>query len=55
MSADKVLKALIGFFLLHDFHKFLKHTPYESLEQNHHFVRTRDILIDYGMLRLDKD
>jgi len=55
MPAPQVLNKLIGFFLLHDFYKFLKHTPYESLENNHHFVRTRDILIDYGMIRLDKD
>ncbi len=55
LPGDKVLNTLVGFFLLHDFYKFLRHTPYESLESNHHFIRTRDILIDYGMLRLDKD
>lgn len=52
--AHRVLNVLVGLFLLHDFYKFLKHTPYESLEQNHHFVRTRDILVDYGMIRLDQ-
>lgn len=51
LPAYQVLNQLIGFFLFHDFYKFLKHTPYESLESNHHFVRTRNILIDYGMIR----
>lgn len=55
IPASRVLNMLVGFFLIHDFYKFLKHTPYESLEDNHHFIRTRDILIDYGMIRLNKD
>ena len=54
IPAHEVLNKLIGFLLLHDLYKFLKHTPYESLESNHHFIRTRDILIDYGMIRLVK-
>lgn len=52
LPTHSVLTVLIGFFLLHDFYKFLRHTPYESLSGNHHFIRTRDILIDYGMIRL---
>lgn len=55
MPAYKVLEALTLIFLLYDFYKFLRHTPYESLEANHHFVRTRDILVRYGVIRLYKD
>lgn len=54
IPAYRVLNTLISFFLLHDFYKFLRHTPYESLEANHHYVRTRNILVDYGMIRLIK-
>lgn len=39
-----LLALLMDFFLLHDFYKFLRHNPYESLAENHHYVRTRDIL-----------
>lgn len=35
---------LVEFFLLYDFYKFLRHNPYEFLETNEHFVRTRDML-----------
>lgn len=35
---------LVEFFLLYDFYKFLRHNPYESLQYNEHFIRTRDIL-----------
>ncbi len=55
VPAYRALNMLIGFFLLHDFYKFLRHTPYESLPANHHFIRTRDILVDYGMIRYHKD
>lgn len=51
LPAAKVLDMLVGFFLLHDFYKFLRHTPYESLPGNHHFLRTRDILVSYNMVR----
>ncbi len=45
-----LLEILVQFFLLHDFYKFLKHNPYESLSENEHFVRTRDILIQNNMV-----
>lgn len=37
-------------FLMYDFYKFLLHNPYESLYLNEHYVRTRDILVNYGMI-----
>ncbi len=42
---------LISVFLLYDFYKFLRDNPYESLQKNHHFVRTRDILVQRQMLQ----
>lgn len=42
---------LVELFLLYDFYKFLRHNPYESLPDNEHFVRTRDILIRIGVIR----
>ncbi len=45
-----VLDILIDFFLLHDFYKFLRHNPYESLCMNEHYVRTRDKLTERGIL-----
>jgi Ser/Thr protein kinase RdoA (MazF antagonist) len=45
-----LLEELINLFLLHDFYKFLRHNPYEFLDQNEHFVRTRDLLIRRGLL-----
>jgi hypothetical protein len=41
---------LTNFFLIFDFYKFLSHNPYESLEQNYHFCRTRDILLTRNIL-----
>ena len=38
-------------FLLYDFYKFLRHNPYESLADNEHYVRTRDILHERNMVR----
>lgn len=46
----KLLHSLVTFFLMHDFYKFLRHTPYESLHDNYHYKRTCDILKDYGMI-----
>ncbi|HEV7454486.1 MAG TPA: phosphotransferase [Candidatus Saccharimonadales bacterium] len=31
---------LINLFLLHDFYKFLRHNPYEHLQENEHYLRT---------------
>lgn len=41
---------LLGLFLMHDFYKFLRHNPYEYLEQNDHFRRTKDILYRQGLI-----
>lgn len=46
------LDQLTSFYLVHDFYKFLKHNPYESLRQNEHYIRTRDILIERKLLEL---
>lgn len=49
--ADATLfEQLVGFFLLHDFYKFLRHNPYEFLPQNEHFTRTRQALLQRGLL-----
>lgn len=45
-----LLEDLLAFFLLYDFYKFLRHNPYQSLEQNEHFVRTRDFLLNRNII-----
>lgn len=45
-----LLEALTDLFLLYDFYKFLLHNPYEFLEQNEHYIRTRDLLITRNVL-----
>lgn len=45
-----LLELLINLNLLHDFYKFLRHTPYESLAHNQHYCRTRGILLQRGLL-----
>jgi hypothetical protein len=45
-----VLEQLLDVFLMHDFYKFLRHNPYESLESNEHFMRTRDMLVQRGFV-----
>ncbi len=52
LDGDDVLEKLVTFFLLHDFYKFLRQNPYESLPDNHHFVRTRNILLERKVLQL---
>lgn len=47
----KLLQALVDFYLFYDFYKFLEHNPYEFLRQNHHFLRTKDILITRGVIQ----
>jgi Ser/Thr protein kinase RdoA (MazF antagonist) len=42
---------LVVFYLLHDFYKFLLHNPYESLKDNQHYIRTRDILLSQKVLQ----
>ncbi|MFZ1250475.1 MAG: phosphotransferase [Candidatus Microsaccharimonas sp.] len=46
----RALEVLIEFYLLHDFYKFLRHNPYESLYKNEHFTRTVAILTRKGVL-----
>jgi Ser/Thr protein kinase RdoA (MazF antagonist) len=46
-----LLEQLVNLFLVYDLYKFLRHNPYEFLEQNQHFVRTRDILIRRNMIK----
>lgn len=41
----ELLEPLLGLFLFHDFYKFLRHNPYESLPDNEHFMRTVQLLI----------
>lgn len=45
-----LLEILVQFYLLHDFYKFLRHTPYESLKDNEHFQRTLSILLEEHVL-----
>lgn len=45
-----VLEHLIELFLVYDFYKFLRHNPYESLVENEHFIRTRDMLLERKIL-----
>jgi hypothetical protein len=47
-DADR--KILVEMFLFYDLYKFLLHNPYEFLQQNEHYVRTKDILIGRGVL-----
>ena len=47
---DPLLAHLIDLFLLHDFYKFLCHNPYESLADNQHFIRTRDLLLERHLI-----
>lgn len=42
---------LIQFFWLRDFWKFLEHNPYEYLYMNEHYLRTRNLLVQYGLLK----
>lgn len=44
------LAVFVEMFLVYDFYKFLAHNPYESLRENEHFARTRDILAVYGVI-----
>jgi Ser/Thr protein kinase RdoA (MazF antagonist) len=50
----QLLSKLARFYLVYDFYKFLKHNPYESLPQNEHFLRTRDFLIQDGIIKYEK-
>jgi Ser/Thr protein kinase RdoA (MazF antagonist) len=45
-----LLEALVELFLVYDFYKFLLHNPYESLSENDHFVRTKNILLHHRLV-----
>lgn len=47
---EDLLEELVNLFLVHDLYKFMRHNPYESLGRNEHYVRTRDLLINRGIL-----
>lgn len=46
-----VLESAIRLFLLYDLYKFLRSNPYEFLQDNYHYRRTRDILLDHAVVR----
>jgi Ser/Thr protein kinase RdoA (MazF antagonist) len=46
-----ILEPALNLFLFHDFYKFLRHNPYESLPDNEHFMRTAQLLIPRQLIR----
>lgn len=46
-----LLEILIELFLVHDFYKFLRHNPYESLYENEHYMRTQTLLLEKGCVK----
>lgn len=46
-----LLEDYMNFFLLYDLYKFLRHNPYEFLEQNHHYLQTRHTLVSRNMVK----
>lgn len=54
-SEMSLLEELVDLFLLYDFYKFLKHNPYEFLQQNEHFTRTCRLLLSRHIVaRIDR-
>lgn len=51
IKGKPLLDELVTLFLIYDFYKFMKHNPYESLNANDHYIRTRDILIERKVLK----
>lgn len=49
-NSRPLLDELVNLFLLYDFYKFLRHNPYEFLAQNEHYVRTRNLLLERGVI-----
>jgi Ser/Thr protein kinase RdoA (MazF antagonist) len=47
-----LLEELVDLFLIYDLYKFMRHNPYESLDQNEHYLRTRDLLLSRRILVL---
>lgn len=52
VSTAEIFDSLVTLFLAYDFYKFLRQNPYESLQDNYHFLRTRDILIERKVVQL---
>ncbi len=52
LPSTKLTDILVEHFLLYDFFKFLYHTPYESLKDNEHFIRTRNRLLESKVICL---
>jgi Ser/Thr protein kinase RdoA (MazF antagonist) len=48
---NNYITKLVNHFLLYDFYKFLRHSPYESLNTNQHFTRTKSLLIHKGIVK----
>lgn len=46
-----LMDGLVTMMLSYDLYKFMRDNPYESLVHNHHFRRTRDILIERKVLQ----
>lgn len=44
------LERLLDLFLIYDFYKFLRHNPYEDLQDNEHYIRTLTILKQRSLL-----
>lgn len=53
-ETHNLLWVLTRAYLLYDFYKFLKHNPYDFLEGNEHFTRTRNILVKNNMIYYNK-
>lgn len=49
---DNDREKFVEMFMMYDLYKFLLHNPYESLPENEHFVRTKDILLSSGVILL---
>jgi len=47
---DNDRNSFIDMFLFYDLYKFLLHNPYESLLQNEHYIRTKDLLIRHDIV-----
>ncbi len=43
-----MLETLVDLYLLHDYYKFLRHNPYDSLRDNEHYLRTTALLLSRG-------
>jgi Ser/Thr protein kinase RdoA (MazF antagonist) len=49
---DSVRDQFVEMFLFYDLYKFLLYNPYESLRLNEHYARTKDILVNRGVIFL---